>query len=97
MDAYGFDKSALLFIQNYLKNRKHRKKVIGSYSSWLNLIYGVPQGSILGPLLFNIFINDMFYFIKDTKMANYADDNMLYTVDENIQNLLQTLENETNL
>ena len=97
MDAYGFDKSALLFIQDYLNKRKQRTKVNGSYSSWHELIYGVPQGSILGPLLFNIFINDMFYFIKETKIANYADDNTVYTVDKNIQNLLQTLENETNL
>ena len=60
-------------------------------------MYDVPQGSILGPLLFNIFINDMFYFITDTKIANYADDNTLYTVKENIDDLLKTLENETYL
>ena len=83
--------------KDYLNKRKQRTKVNGSYSSWHELIYGVPQGSILGPLLFNIFINDMFYFIKATKIANYADDNTVYTVDKNIQNLLQTLENETNL
>ena len=97
IEAYGFDKSAINFIHNYLKERKQRTKVNGSYSSWQELKFGVPQGPIFAPLLFNIFINDMFYFIKDTKIANYADDNTLYTVEENIDNLLKTLENETSL
>ena len=94
MSAYGFEKNTLKFIQTYLKERKQRTKVNGSYSLWQELMYGVPQGSILGPLLFNIFINDMFYFITDTKIANYADDNTLYSVKENIDDLLKTLENE---
>ena len=97
LEAYGFDKNALLFVRDYLKERKQRTKVNGSYSSWLELLYGVPQGSILGPLLFNIFINDMFYFINESKIANYADDNTLYTVKENVKELLRILENETGI
>ena len=75
LEAYGFDKSALRFIYDYLKNRMQRTKVNGSYSSWRKLLYGVPQGSILGPLLFNIFINDISLFLEKTQIANYADDN----------------------
>ena len=84
-------------LQIYLKERKQRTTVNGSYSLWQELMHGVPQGSILGPLLSNIFINDIFYFTTDTKIANYADDNTLYSVKENIDNLLKTLENETYL
>ena len=97
LEAYGFDHRALRFVYDYLKNRKQRTKVNRSYSSWRELKFGVPQGSILGALLFNIFINDIFYFIKKAKMANYADDNTIYAVEHNLDDLLKTLEQETTL
>ena len=95
MEAYGFEKSALVLIYDYLKNRVQRTKVNGSYSSWRELLSGVPQGSILGPLLFNIFINDIFFFLDDTNIANYADDNTTHGVEKDIMTLLKHLESDT--
>ena len=60
LDAYGFDKSALKLVNRYLSTRKQRVKINDKYSSWNEILFGVPQGLILGPLLFNIFICDMF-------------------------------------
>ena len=59
--AYGFDNSSLTFIYSYLSERKQRTKINLSFSFWAEILFGRPQGSILGPLLFNAYICDLFF------------------------------------
>ena len=66
LEAYGFDYSVLAFISSYLSGRKHRTKVKNHFCQWSDILSGIPQGSILGPCLYNICINDIFYFVNDT-------------------------------
>ena len=75
--AYGLNTPAYNLIASYLSNRKQRVEIRNTRSKWIPLSKGVPQGSILGPSLFNVFINDMRMFIKECTLYNYADDNSL--------------------
>ena len=69
----------------YLKDRQQWVRVNNDFSSWGKIIAGVPQGSILGPLLLNIFINDLFIFVSKSNLSNYADDNTLYASGFNLE------------
>ena len=90
-EAYGIGKSGLNLLLSYLSSRKQRTKVNSSYSDWYDIIRGVPQGSILGPLLFNLFINDLFLFLERTNICNFADDNTIYRCDSDLEIVLEDL------
>jgi hypothetical protein len=95
MKAYGLTDDAVQLIGSYLSNRKQCVK-IGSFNSDFRDIYkGVPQGSILGPVLFNIFLNDIFDFVDKCSLYNYADDNTLSHADHSIENVKKNLEKDS--
>ena len=71
--AYGLSIAALRLVQNYLSNRKQRTKTNSDFSFWEEILFGVHQGSILGPLLFNIFLCELFFIMNETRFS--ADDN----------------------
>ena len=85
MEAYGFQIDALRLVRDYPSNRKQRVKL---NETWRDIEYGVLQGSILGPLLFNIHLCNLFYFLDNLDIASYADDTTLYTVKENKESVL---------
>ena len=88
LKAYGFSLTALKLVHNYLSNRKQRTNINSTYNSLLEIIFGVSQGSIPGPLLFNIFLIYLFFIIEDNDTASYADDNPSYVIADNIYGLL---------
>ena len=97
LEAYGLGYSSLKFLLSYLKGRNHRVKIGSVFSSWLELLLGIPQGSILGPLLFNIFINDIFGFLSRTLICNFADDNSIYASGLSLDIVKEKLTHDTSI
>ena len=88
LNAYGFTLPALKLVHDYLSDRKQRTRVNNSYSTWFEILFGVLQGSILGPLLFNIFLMDLFFILSEIDIVNYKP----YTSSNDVKGLIKSLE-----
>ena len=64
-------------------------------NSWEEFVFGIPQGSILGPLLFNIFLCDLFFIMKETDVLSYADDNTPYRTADTVHEVIKLLERDS--
>ena len=92
LKSFGFDNNSLKLVNNYLSHRFQRTKIGNEYSSWKEIILGVSQGSILGPLFFNIHLCDLFFIIEKFDITNFTDDNAPYVTGDNISSLVKLLE-----
>ena len=93
LGVYGFEKDAMRYMKSYLTKKKQRVRVNKTFSEWERITADVPQGTILGPLLFNIFLNDVFFFISNSSISNHADDNTLHTLGGNLKKNKDNLRN----
>ena len=96
LECYGIDKIGRSLILYYLSRRKQRTKIGSSYTSWYDIIRGALQGSILAPLLFNVFINNLFFVTTLSEVCNFADDNTLHKFNKELKIVFRNLESDLN-
>ena len=97
LPTYRFDIKTLKLLHCYLTQRWKRTKVNSDFSTSLELLQGVSQASVLGPILFNVYLNGFFYLTEMTQVCNSADDTTFYVCDKNLNALINRLEHDTAL
>ena len=95
LNAYGFDSKSLKLVSNFLSNRKHGTKTKSCFSEWKHLLIGIPQGSVLDLLSFNIYMCDLFLFMSESNGANYADETTLYAFEKKSYDVQKKFESES--
>ena len=88
---------AVEFFRSYLSNCCQSCKINNNLGDWRKVIASVPQKYILGPLLFNMFLNDIFLFLKDVHLGNYAGDSTLYAYNKNLEPVIFNLRQECSI
>ena len=96
LHAYRFGKESLMLLLSYLSNRWQRTKINTSFSSWTKPLQDVPQGSVFRPLLFNIYLNDLFFFL-DCNVCNFADGTTPFICNKNFDFVLNELERNSSI
>ena len=97
LDAYRFSRESLCLMYSFLDSRHQRVKINGSFSTYTRLHLGVPQGSVLDPLFFNIYINDLLLSVVETDICNYAADTTIYACDKALDSVVARLESNSSI